>query len=136
MLLVAPLLVAAVMHAYNVFKCRAVIQATGGVLRTRRDLAPLREAVNASMMLAIAYIALFVLLIVMLAVRVLAGGAFTEAAGVLFWFGVITLPLGLWGKKHEKKIQNLAVESTDPEVEATYRRWLAQWKEPRLRLPD
>lgn len=88
------------------------------------------------MQLAMIYIVLFIIFIIVLVVMVLSGGAFMNAVLVLFVAGVVTLPLGLIGKKYENKIKSLKIERDDPELKGVFTTYLKHWGEPRFRLPE
>ena len=134
---VAPIIIMAAMHICNMKMMNKADAALNGVIRSRQDLELVRDAINVSMILAMMFIAMFVILL-------LAGACliffkqmhFLVFAAHIFIFGVVTLPMGLFGMTREKAIKNLCVESTDPEIAEKYARYLKQWKEPRLTLAD
>ncbi|MDQ7797469.1 MAG: hypothetical protein RDU76_00820 [Candidatus Edwardsbacteria bacterium] len=129
-------IIAALMHLYNIAKSRGMIQQTRGIIRTSRDLQLVREVINLSMQLAIYYIAMSLLLLAVLAYLVISGLSFITAMGQLFLFGIITLPMGLIGKHFEDRVRRMEIQPPDPVLQETYSRYLAQWKEPRFKLPD
>lgn len=132
----AVIAIAALMNFYNIAKIRELIQRTKGVVRSRSDLQLVKEAINLSMQLAIYYIALSGLFLSILAYLVISGLPFFTAMGQLFIFGIVTLPMGLIGKHFEDKIRKMEIQPPDPVLQETYSRYLAQWKEPRFKLPD
>jgi hypothetical protein len=130
------IIIAALMHFYNSSKARELIKRTGGVIRSNSDLPLVKEMINLSMQLAIYYIAISVLLLAVLAYLVISGLSFITAMGQLFVFGIVTLPMGLIGKHFEDKVRQMEIQPPDPVLQETYSRFLAQWKEPRFKLPD
>jgi hypothetical protein len=54
----------------------------------------------------------------------------------LFIFGIVTLPVGLIGKKYEKRIKTMQVQADDPEIAVKFQQYLKQWNEARFQLPD
>ena len=130
------IIIAALMHLYNIAKSRGMIQQTKGIIRTSRDLQLVREVINLSMQLAIYYIAMSVLLLAVLSYLVISGLSFITAMGQLFVFGIVTLPMGLIGKHFEDRVRRMEIQPPDPVLQETYSRYLAQWKEPRFKLPD
>lgn len=130
------IVLAVIMHIFSMRKNIEVFDRVHGTIRSHQDLGLVREAINLSMQLAIVYIAAFIVFIVVLVGMVLSGGSFMNAVLVLFIAGIVTLPLGLLGKKYEKKIKSLQIETEDTELARTFARYLKQWGEPRFRLPD
>jgi len=119
------IIIAALMHLYNIAKSRGLTQQTRGIIRS-----------SLSMQLAIYYIAMSLLLLAVLAYLVMGGLSFATAMGQLFLFGIITLPMGLIGKHFEDQVRRMEIQPPDPALQETYARYLAQWKEPRFKLPD
>lgn len=108
-----------------------------GKVRWFRDLAPLRDAINFNKRLAWAYISLWLILILVLVLAVTVGlTPFRGAVGHVFAFGVLTLPSSLWTKQVEKKFKGMPVESDDPVVATTFRRYLLDWGKPSLAIPE
>ncbi|MDI6738961.1 MAG: hypothetical protein QME74_01180 [Candidatus Edwardsbacteria bacterium] len=132
----APVAAALVMHLLMIMRIQAIVPGLNGAIRDRQSLMRVKELINLSMKLAIFYIALYVLFILALVALVTNGMPLFRAVGCLFWFGVITLPMGLIGKHFEKKIRGMSVESPDPDLGNTFQRWLAQWREARYQLPE
>lgn len=128
-------LIAIIFHAYNIAKIKTVIQKTNGTINSLNDLHLVKEAINLSMKLAVYYIIFFILLIVILAVLVL-NRMLGQAALILFLFGIITLTVGLIGRRYENKIRKMEVKSDDPKLKETFERYIKQWAEPRLQLPE
>jgi hypothetical protein len=124
------------MQVISVRSIQQVSEKTKGLIRSRRDLLLVRSAINMSMRLAVVYIGLFVLFVVLLAVFVGRGTPIVRAGLSLFVFGIVTLPVGLMGKKFEKRIRSMKVETDDPAIAETFERWLIQWNQARLQLPD
>jgi O-antigen/teichoic acid export membrane protein len=79
---------------------------------------------------------MFVLFIVLLAFFVARGTSLGHAALSLFIFGIVTLPVGLIGKRYEKRIKTMKVESDDPEIADKFQQYLKQWNEARFQLPE
>lgn len=128
--------IAVVMQVASVRKIEEASRISRGAIRSRRDLLLVRAAINLSMRLAIVYIGLFVVFIVVLALSVLGGKSVALALLSLFIFGVVTLPIGLVGKKYEKKIRTMGVESDDPQLRERFESYLAQWDKPKIQLSD
>jgi hypothetical protein len=128
--------IAVCMQVISVRRIKEVSGKTKGSIRSRRDLTLVKGAINMSMRLAIVYIGLFIVFIVLLAVFVGRGTSILMAGLSLFVFGIVTLPVGLMGKKFEKRIRSMKVEVDDPTIAETYKRWLVQWDQPRFQLPD
>ncbi|MCK4526790.1 hypothetical protein KAW18_05415 [candidate division WOR-3 bacterium] len=135
-LLITFILIAVGMQALSISKIQEVCRKTNGVLRSRQDLLLVKNLINLSMRLAILYIVFFVLFIIMLVIFVKNGTPFGQAMLNLFIFGVITLPVGLFGKKYENKIKTMEVQSVDLEIGRKFRQYLTQWDEPRFQLSD
>jgi hypothetical protein len=130
------ILLAVIMHVLSMRKNIEVYDRIHGVIRSRQDLVLLKQAINLNMQLAMLYIGLFIAFIIVLVVMVLSGRSFMTAVLMLFIAGVVTLPLGLIGKKYENKIKSLKIEGEDPELARIFTAYLKQWNEPRFRLPD
>ncbi len=125
--------IALIFHFYAVSKIKTALKETNGMIMSMNDLEIVRDVINLNMKLAVYYIVFFILFIVILGVLVL-NKLFKEAGLILFLFGVITLIIGLWGKTYENKIRNMEVKTDDPEIKATFERYLKEWGEPRLQL--
>ena len=134
-LLVGAIVAAVGMQGYSVYRIEAFIRQTKGVIRYRPDLMNVKKIINLNMMMAVAYIALYVIFFIIVAVM-FAGGKWVQAVTIMFIFGIVTLPFGLIGKNFEKKIKNLKIETTEPDIAETYQRWLVQWREARFKLPN
>ncbi len=132
----APVAAAVLMHLLMIARIQSVLPRLRGTVCTRQDLDKIRGLINYSMRLAVWYLALFGLFILALAVLMILGLPFGRAVACMFWFGAITLPVGLFGRQFERKIRRLRVVSNDPQLDATFQRWLAQWREARYQLPD
>lgn len=124
------------MQIYSTNKNHRVYKETNDVIRSGHDLILIKKAINVSMRLAIIYIALFIIFILVLAMLVARGASIGRAALSLFIFGIVTLPIGLIGKKYEKRIKSMQVDCYDPEVVSKFQQYLKQWDEPRFQLPD
>jgi ABC-type bacteriocin/lantibiotic exporter with double-glycine peptidase domain len=125
--------IALLFHLYAVSKIKFVLKETSGTIMSINDLELIKEVINLNMKLAIYYIVFYVMLIVVLGIMVM-NKLFLEVILILFPFGVITLVIGLMGKKYENKIRNMEVKSGDPKIKETFERYLKEWKEPRLQL--
>jgi hypothetical protein len=128
--------IAVAMQVASVKKIQEANSRTCGTIRSPRDLLLVKEAINLSMRLAIVYIALFVVFIALLVISVAGGQPVIQAALGLFIFGVVTLPVGLIGKRYEKRIRTMDVESEDPYLRDRLQSYLAQWDKPRFQLSD
>ena len=97
----------------------------------------MRGAINLGMILAVLYIAMYVVMILMLICFVAARRmSLTTACAHFFVFGVGTIPFGLITKSFEKPIKRLHVEADNSRIAEKYEEFLVQWQEPRLKLPD
>ncbi len=129
------IVLAVIMHVISMRKNIEVFDRVHGTIGSQQDLAMVREAINLSMQLAMVYIAVFIIFVAVLVILVLGGGSFWNAVLVLFVAGIVTLPLGLLGRKYEHKIKSLKIEGEDTELARTFATYLKQWGEPRFRLP-
>jgi uncharacterized membrane protein len=125
--------IALIFHFYAVSKIKAALRETNGVIMSANDLQIVREVINLNMKLAVYYIVFFILFIAVLGFLAL-NKLFAQAISILFFFGVITLVVGLWGKTFENKIRNMEVKTDNPEIKETFQRYLKEWGEPRLQL--
>ncbi len=131
-----PVAAAVLMHLLLVARIQAVLPKLRGTVCTPADLDRVKGLINHSMRLAVWYLALFGLFILALAALLIIGLPFGRAVACMFWFGAITLPVGLFGRRFEGKVRALRVVSNDPQLDATFQRWLVQWREARYQLPD
>lgn len=108
-----------------------------GALRSPADLAVLRRAINVNMAFAVSVFVFIGLYTLVLTFYLLAGWfSFATFIAYSVFLPVAALPLNkLYFMRVERRARNLSVFSPDPQIEATYRRWLKEWSEPRLRLP-
>jgi len=136
LILIVFLAIAIMMHVISSQKNIQVFKQTNGVIHSTLELKKVKEAINISMRFAVFYIILFIAFIILLILAWRAGEPFLRGALMLFIFGVITLPLGLIGKHHEKKIRNMKVETDDPMIEQKYREYVKMWDQPRFQLPE
>jgi glucan phosphoethanolaminetransferase (alkaline phosphatase superfamily) len=125
--------IALLFHFYAVSKIKFVLKETGGTIMSMNDLELVKEVINLNMKLAVYYIVFYVMLIIVLGMLVL-NKLIMQASIILFLFGIITLIIGLWGKRYENKIRNMEVKAGDPEIKETFERYLKEWSEPRLQL--
>ena len=89
------------------------------------------------MRLAIFYIIIFVLFILVNAILMASKQIkFTAFLLHLFVFGIVSFPLGLYGKKYENQIKHLEIKTDDQMIEQKYRDYLEQWTQPRMKLSD
>ncbi len=130
------IVLAVIMHVISMRKNKEVFDRIQGAIRSHQDLALIREAIDLNMQLAMVYIALFIIFIAVLVILVLSGGSFMHAVLVLSAAGIVTLPLGLLGKKYENKIKDLRMEGENTELAKMFATYLKQWGEPRFRLSD
>lgn len=118
-----------------IVRMKTVYNKLGGIIRTNWDLKRVKRVINLSMKLAIFYMVFFaVLIIVLIYLYFLKIGI--ESFVVLFFFGIITLPLGLIGRHFEKKIKNMKVDAKDPQIGEKYNRYIEQWNKARLQISD
>ena len=117
-------------------RLKKTLDELGGAIRSRTDLADVGRAINFNKAVAVA-----------VGVCVFSHAAAVNLLALAGWLSP-TLLLACVGFMHgpgflcarfytcrvEKRARNLSVFCRDPEIEATYRRWLKEWREPRLRL--
>ncbi len=129
--------VAGVLHVWCTVALKATSARLGGAIRDGGDLAAVRSAINLSMALAIVYLALYVVMIALLIYLIAARGMSIRTAALhLLIFGLVTFPISLLTKSAEKAIRTLRVESPDRAIADSFKRWLVQWRQARLKLPD
>jgi hypothetical protein len=114
---------------------KAVYNKLGGIIRTNWDLKRVKRVINLSMKLAIFYMVFFAIFIIVL-IYLYFVKIGIESFIVLFFFGIITLPLGLLGRHFEKKIKTMKVDAKDPKIEEKYNRYIEQWNKARLQVSD
>ncbi len=131
----------AVMLWLNVRKRQDFIRETGGVLRTREHLKKLRDTIHYNMKSAIIFIVLFA--VSMAIIIFYTKGRYPLSPSRAFVTGNHFMILGIFSliasqisRVSEKKLKRLKVDSTDPVIETTYKRWLKEWRQVRLKLSD
>lgn len=134
--LVIFIIVAIWMQVNSNRKNAKVYNKTHGVIKSKQDLLAVKSAINLSMKLAVIYITLFVLYILILGIFVARGESLGHAALSLFVFGVVTLPIGLIGKRYEKRIRTMKVQADDAEIAERFQQYLKQWDKAKFRLSD
>lgn len=107
-----------------------------GAIRSRTDLADLGHAINFNMAAAAAVGLLAFSHAAALHLLMFAGWLSPTLllACVGFAHGPGFVCARLYTRRVETRARNLSVFCRDPEIEATYRRWLGQWGRPRLHL--
>jgi len=136
-LTVIPIVIAVIMHLVNSNKMGHTHSKLNGVIRNRRDLHLVRDAINTSMTLAIAYMAMFAIYIIAGIILIAFGRIHIFIYSIhIFIFGIITLPIALIGRVFEKRIKNLNVESHDSDIGIIYQDYLNQWNQPRLKIKE
>jgi len=134
---VVPVVIAIAISLVANNKLSRTVSDLGGRIRTRQDLQPVKEAINLNKALAWTYIVVWLGQLASVALCFLSGlTTFRGGVGHVFVFGVVTLPFGLWSKGVEKKFKGMAVEPDDPYVGQTWKRWLAEWRQPSLRVKE
>ena len=113
-----------------------VYSQTRGIIKSQQDLLAVKSAINLSMRLAVVYIVLFVLFIVILGTFVARGESLGHAALSLFVFGIVTLPVGIIGKRYEKRIRSMQVQADDPRIAEKFQQYLKEWDKARFQLSD
>ena len=117
-------------------RLEATLNDLGGRLRSRSDLAALRGAINLNMalalLLALIYGLYFMLLLFHLFTSRIPLATFIVYNAFMPLTGAVCSRL--YFQRVEERARKLTVFAGDPEIEETYRRWLKQWREPRLRL--
>lgn len=137
-LVVVPTILYCVLVLLASRKLEATYQRLGGRISSEEDLGVLKKAINHNMTLAI--IVIVIVLVYLGAIFYMAyAGYFTFLTAAIY---MPILPVAgflcslLYTKKIEKRAKNMTVTADDPQILETYRRWVKQWDEPRLRLPD
>jgi hypothetical protein len=133
--LIISLLLAIGMQVYSILRIQTVCHKTKGVIRYNHDLLAVKDVINLNMKLAVLYLILFGLLILAVVIHFIQG-MMLQGISILFIFGIITLPVGLIGKHFENKIKSMSVQTDDQNISETFQRYLIQWKQARLTLPD
>ena len=135
-LAVLPTLVYCAVGFAGTRRLEITLNALGGAIRSRSDLAALRGAINLNMALALSLALIYGLYFSLLLFQL-----FTSRIPLpVFIFYNAFMPLTgavcsrLYFQRVEERARKLTVFAGDPEIEETYRRWLKQWREPRLRL--
>lgn len=118
-----------------IIRVQSAYKKTGGVIRTNWDLKRVKRVINLSMKLAIFYMVFFALLIIIL-IFLYIKWIGIEAFIVLFFFGIITLPMGFIGRHFEKKIKTMRVDSKDPQIKERFESYLKQWSKARFQISD
>jgi hypothetical protein len=132
---IIPMLIGGLMQFTNARKMSKTHALTQGVIRSWFHLNRVRDAINLSMRLAIIYLGLSgAMLAVLLGCVFFAGMSIATMTTHLFLFGVITLPVGLWGKTAENRIKGLQVQASDPEIARRFNDYVVQWGQARLQL--
>lgn len=137
-LVVVPTVLYCVLILVGSRKLAAAYQSLGGRITSEEDLSVIKKAINQNMMLAI------ILLVIVLGYI---GGMFYLALNGYISFlraaaYMPILPIAglicslLYARKIEKRAKNMTVTAENPQIRETYRRWVKQWNELRLRLPD
>ena len=134
-ILIISVIVALTFQITMILRMKTVYNKLGGIIRTNWDLKRVKRVINLSMKLAIFYMVFFAILIIVL-IYLYFVKIGIESFVVLFFFGIITLPLGLLGRHFEKKIKNMKVDAKDPQIEERYNRYIEQWSKARLQVSD
>ncbi len=133
---IVPALAASAMQWYSIYKQKQVMADLGGRLTSPKDLHPVREAINLSMIMAVIYMALYAGLGLGYILLKLSGFfSWPVMAAHLMVFGLLTLPIALWAKAVENRFKAMEATTDDPQLSETFQRYLQQWTEPRLKLP-
>jgi len=133
--LIIAVVVTLIFQIAMIVRMKTVYNKLGGIIRTNWDLKRVKRVINLSMKLAIFYMIFFAILIIVL-IYLYFVKIGIESFVVLFFFGIITLPLGLFGRHFEKKIKTMKVDAKDPQIEEKYNRYIEQWNKARLQVSD
>jgi hypothetical protein len=118
-------------------KKRSVKNEIQSTIKSWDDLGLVKAAMNLEMLvsvIAVAELAIFVCLLVYLLIQGVISLRAVASHLMLLAVGCsMSIP---YFRKIENDFRNIRVESDDPEIAATFERWLKQWKELRLKLPD
>jgi hypothetical protein len=109
-----------------------------GEITSEEDLMILKRAINLNMMVAIflmAFAALYFGIMFYLAYTRYIAPLTAVLYSLLLGFAGLACTL-LYGRKIEKRVKNMTIMTENPQILETYIRWVKQWDEPRLRLPD
>lgn len=117
-------------------RLRSAIAELDSVVETSADLRVVRDAINLNMRLAVLLAAEVAATFCGWALAALSGvGPETVAIHMLI-FAAASVAGWLPNRRVEREFRALRVTSADPSVALTFGRWLKQWREVRLRLPD
>ncbi|HKR01196.1 MAG TPA: hypothetical protein VJT09_11010 [Pyrinomonadaceae bacterium] len=137
-LLVIPAVLYCVIIVAGSMKLAATYKSLGGKIASNEDLAVMKKAINLNMMIAIfifVYFAAYIALMFYLTFN----GRVSLITAAIYVPLVTSAGLAcslLYAKKIEKKAKNMTITTEDPQILQTYWRWVKQWDEPRLKLPD
>lgn len=119
-------------------KLEVAYESLRGRITSEEDLRVIKRAINLNMMLAVVLTAFVGVYIGVMFYLAFTGHVFYLTAAV--YIPMLTtaglLCSLLYGGKIEKRVKEMSVTPEDPRIEETYRRWVRQWDETRLRLPD
>jgi ABC-type bacteriocin/lantibiotic exporter with double-glycine peptidase domain len=119
-------------------KLDATYKSLGGRIASAQDLATMRRAINLNMTLAISLFVFIAIYIVMM--FYLAYTGYVKPMTAVIYIPLLTTAghvcSHFYARNIERRAKNMSVTADDPRVFNTYRLWVKQWEEPRLRLPD
>jgi predicted membrane-bound mannosyltransferase len=119
-------------------KLEGTYKSLKGEIASEEDLAVMKCAINLNMTIAIAifvFIGLYILVMFYLAFNGYVTLLTTAVYIPLLTTAGMVCSL-LYARKIEKRAKNMIVTAENPHIFNTYKRWVKQWDEPRLRLPD
>lgn len=121
----------------GVFKTRQTAREIGHAIRCESDLSLVKSAINLNMMTAIIMLGICAVYIVSFWLMIFRG-YLNMPAYLLHQAVFVAANLGFrpYLRRCEMELKTLSVINQDFRLVTTYRRWLKQWNEPRLRLPD
>jgi hypothetical protein len=136
-----PAILIAVMVWLNVSKRQDCLRDMENTLRTREDLEKLKNTINYNMKTAIIFIILFAVSMIVIIFYNKSQFPFNPYRAFItgnhfILLGIFSLIASQFSRVSEKKLKNLMVDSTDPLIGDTYRRWLKEWKQIRLQLSE
>jgi hypothetical protein len=118
-------------------KMKSVREEIQSVIRSWDDLALVKAAINLNMLMGVVFIAEVALCVCLLGYfRISDSVSLRAAAAHAMTFSSVLLISARYFRKAENDFRRIRVESNDPQIASRLERWLKQWKEPRLRLPD
>jgi hypothetical protein len=118
-------------------KMKSTKEQINSTIRSHEDLMIVKQIINLSMITSVAMVVEIVLCVCFLVYCCLSGRIPLSAVpGHLMVFSLVMFIATPYFKKTEGDFKKIKIESDDPEIAQTFQRWLIQWRQARLKLPD